>query len=37
MATSNRVGGVLSLKVDGNQYEALFGSFRVTPSESEAR
>jgi hypothetical protein len=31
MATTNRIGGVLSLKVDGNQYEAR-GNFHVTPS-----
>jgi hypothetical protein len=32
MATTNRIGGVLSLKVDGNQYEAR-GNFHVTPSK----
>lgn len=31
MATTNRIGGVLSLKVDGNQYEAR-GNFHVLPS-----
>ena len=31
MPTTNRIGGVLSLRVDGNQYEAR-GSFTVTPS-----
>ena len=31
MATVNRIGGILSLRVDGNQYEAR-GSFQVTPS-----
>jgi hypothetical protein len=31
MATTNRIGGVLSLKVDGNSYEAR-GNFQVTPS-----
>jgi uncharacterized protein YlzI (FlbEa/FlbD family) len=31
MATTNRIGGVLSLRVDGNQYEAR-GNFQVTPS-----
>jgi hypothetical protein len=30
MASPNRIGGVLSLRVDGNQYEAR-GSFQVTP------
>jgi hypothetical protein len=30
MATTNRIGGVLSLRVDGNQYEAR-GNFQVTP------
>ena len=31
MANTNRIGGVLSLRVDGNQYEAR-GAFQVTPS-----
>jgi hypothetical protein len=31
MAAPNRIGGVLSLRVDGNQYEAR-GNFQVTPS-----
>lgn len=30
MATVNRIGGLLSLRVDGNQYEAR-GNFQVTP------
>lgn len=30
MASPNRIGGVLSLRVDGNQYEAR-GNFQVTP------
>lgn len=30
MASPNRIGGILSLRVDGNQYEAR-GSFQVTP------
>jgi hypothetical protein len=29
MATTNRIGGVLTLRVDGNQYEAR-GNFQVT-------
>lgn len=31
MASPNRIGGVLSLRVDGTQYEAR-GNFQVTPS-----
>ena len=31
MASPNRIGGILSLRVDGNQYEAR-GNFQVTPS-----
>jgi len=31
MATPNRIGGILSVRVDGTQYEAR-GSFQVTPS-----
>jgi tail tube protein len=31
MANSNRIGGVLSIRVDGTQYEAR-GNFNVTPS-----
>lgn len=31
MATTNRIGGVLSIRVDGKQYEAR-GNFSVTPS-----
>jgi hypothetical protein len=31
MATTNRIGGVLSLRADGTQYEAR-GNFQVTPS-----
>lgn len=31
MATTNRIGGVLSIQVDGTQYEAR-GNFQVTPS-----
>lgn len=31
MATTNRIGGVLSLRIDGVQYEAR-GNFQVTPS-----
>lgn len=31
MATSNRIGGTLSIRVDGAQYEAR-GNFQVTPS-----
>lgn len=30
MASPNRIGGILSLRVDGNQYEAR-GNFQVTP------
>jgi hypothetical protein len=29
MATTNRIGGMMSIKVDGNQYEAR-GAFQVT-------
>lgn len=32
MATTNRIGGILSLRVDGNNYEAR-GNFNVTPSK----
>lgn len=32
MASPNRIGGVLSLRVDGQQYEAR-GSFQVTPGK----
>lgn len=32
MAAPNRIGGILSLRVDGNQYEAR-GNFQVTPSK----
>lgn len=32
MANPNRIGGVLSLYIDGNQYEAR-GNFQVTPSK----
>ncbi|MGY3278126.1 phage tail tube protein [Bradyrhizobium sp. S3.7.6] len=32
MASPNRIGGVLSLRVDGTQYEAR-GSFQVTPGK----
>ncbi|WP_024340984.1 phage tail tube protein [Bradyrhizobium japonicum] len=32
MATSNRIGGVLSIRVDGRQLEAR-GNFSVTPSK----
>lgn len=32
MANPNRIGGVISLKIDGNQYEAR-GNFHVTPSK----
>jgi hypothetical protein len=31
MASPNRIGGVLSIRVDGKQYEAR-GNFQVTPS-----
>jgi|SRR5882672_3510981 len=31
MATTNRIGGILSIRVDGQQYEAR-GNFQVTPS-----
>lgn len=30
MASPNRIGGIMSLRVDGNQYEAR-GNFQVTP------
>lgn len=31
MATNNRIGGILSLRIDGTQYQAR-GNFQVTPS-----
>lgn len=34
MATSNRIGGVLSIRVDGKQYEAR-GNFSVSPSKAK--
>lgn len=34
MANTNRIGGIMSLRVDGQQYEAR-GSFQVTPSATK--